>query len=388
VLLQQDLPPILAVGAHLKNATALTAGRHVFLSQHIGDLGTPEAFEAFQKVIRGFQSVYAVRPRVIACDAHPDYLSSKYAKESGVPLALVQHHHAHVLACMAENHLQGRVLGVAWDGSGYGLDGTVWGGEFLLVTDAWYRRAGHFRTFRLPGGEKAIKEPRRTALGALYEIFADRVFDSGNLQPVSAFSESELRLQRQILLKRINTPVTSSVGRLFDAVASLVGLCQRVNFEGQAAMALEFAIADEVTEETYPFLLQPCDLHPAGVSAMPGPAPPDGFEAQDPAPEIMVNWAPLLRAIIDDVQAGVGTKRIAAKFHNTLVEAMVAMAERIGERRVVLTGGCFQNKYLTERAVHRLVMQGFHPYWHQRVPPNDGGIALGQVVAASARMKE
>jgi hydrogenase maturation protein HypF len=161
-----------------------------------------------------------------------------------------------------------------------------------------------------------------------------------------------------------------------------------VNFEGQAAMALEFAIADEVTEETYPFLLQPCDLHPAGVAAMPGPASPDGFEAQHPAPEIMVNWAPLLRAIIDDVQAGVGTKRIAAKFHNTLVEAMVAMAERIGERRVVLTGGCFQNKYLTERAVHRLVMQGFHPYWHQRVPPNDGGIALGQVVAASARMKE
>jgi hydrogenase maturation protein HypF len=322
---------------------------------------------------------------LIACDAHPDYLSTKYAKEGGVPIALVQHHHAHVLACMAENHLQGRVLGVAWDGSGYGLDGTVWGGEFLLVTDAWYRRVGHLRAFRLPGGEKAIKEPRRTALGALYEILGESLFERDDLRPLSAFSAIELRLLRRILLKRLNTPVTSSAGRLFDALASLLGLRQTVNFEGQAAMALEFAIADARTEETYPFLLQPCDLHLTGGAPMPGPAPLDGLEAQDPTTELVVNWEPLLRAIIDDVQAGVCTKHIAAKFHNTLVETMVAMAERIGERRVVLTGGCFQNKYLTERAVHRLTAQGFRPYWHQRVPPNDGGIALGQAVAASAR---
>jgi hydrogenase maturation protein HypF len=380
IVLQQDLPAMLAVGGHLKNTTALTSGRHVFLSQHIGDLETPEAFGAFRRVLRSFQTMYNVRPRLIACDAHPDYLSSTYARESRMPIVPVQHHYAHVLACMAEHHLQGRVLGVAWDGSGYGPDGSVWGGEFLLVTDAHFRRAGHFR--------KAIQEPRRTALGALYEIFGESVFARDDLLPVRAFSAAELRLLRQILLKRLNTPVTSSVGRLFDAVTSLLGLRQQVSFEGQAAMALEFAMADIKTEASYPFLLRHGALHPEDGASTRGAAPLEGSTANAPSRQLVIDWEPLLRAIIDDVRTGVCTQDIAARFHNTLVEAIVAMAECLGERRVVLTGGCFQNKYLTERAVRRLTVRGFRPYWHQRVPPNDGGIALGQVVAAAARIKE
>jgi hydrogenase maturation protein HypF len=379
IALKEPLPKILAVGAHLKNTIAMTSGQNVFLSQHIGDLETPQAFAAFKAVVASFQQLYEVHPQHVACDMHPEYLSTKYARQWEVPLTSVQHHHAHVVSCMAENELSGSVLGISWDGTGYGPDGTVWGGEFLRATEASFQRVGHLRTFRLPGGEKAIKEPRRTALGVLYECWGEEVFENvgatpcgcppgvSDLPPIQAFSSQELSVLRTMLARGLNSPLTSSAGRLFDAVASLVGLRQEVRFEGQAAMELEFALAEERTEETYPFRIADC-----------------GF----PEVPYVVDWEPMVRAILGDVQQGVSVGHISAKFHNTLVEIMVAVARQVGEERVVLTGGCFQNKYLTERAVRRLEAEGFRPYWHQRVPPNDGGIALGQAVAAYHRIKE
>jgi len=210
---------ILAVGAHLKNTIAVSVGPQVFVSQHIGDLETAEAFQAFQRAIESLQKLYDLRPSVVACDAHPDYLSTQFARRTGVPVISVQHHYAHVLSCMVENELEPPVLGVAWDGTGYGRDGTIWGGEFLRVTEHSFHRIGHFRTFRLPGGEKAIKEPRRTAIGVLYEIYGDDTFLLTELAPVKAFSSEERAILRTMLTKKINAPVTSSVGRLWWACA-------------------------------------------------------------------------------------------------------------------------------------------------------------------------
>lgn len=357
---------ILAVGAHLKNTIALSIHQQVFISQHLGDLETAPAFEAFQQAIASFQHLYELQPTAIACDFHPDYRSTQFAyqlaQQLRVPIISVQHHYAHVLSCMAENQLDGSVLGIAWDGTGYGLDGTIWGGEFLSVTDTSFKRIAHLRPFRLPGGEKAIAEPRRTALGLLHESLGDRAFAMPFLAPTQAFSSQELEILRTMLKRNLNTPITSSVGRLFDAIASIIGLRQRSHFEGQAAMELEFALDGFKTDEYY------------------------AFEILDPTAEpdapIVVDWAAMMQEILMDSHANLPLANLSAKFHNTLVEMIVAIAKRVGEERVILTGGCFQNKYLTERASQRLIEEGFCPYWHQRIPPNDGGIALGQIMAA------
>ena len=349
---------LLAVGAHLKNAIALTSGSNVFISQHIGDLETKESLDAFHCVVTDFRTMYNCKPEYIVCDLHPDYLSSKFARSTGIPLLEVQHHIAHLASCMAENQLEGEVLGISWDGTGYGLDGTIWGGEFLLATKTSFERVATFRPFRLPGGEKAIKEPRRTALGMLYELFGDDVFHRQDLPTLHAFTSVELELLNQVLLKRVNAPVTTSVGRIFDAVASLIGLQQRVNYEGQAAMELEFITQSVESKECYPF-----DINEA--------------------PNVkIVDWRSTLEGILVDMKDHISPSIISVKFHNTLVEIIITIAKKIGQPRVVLSGGCFQNRYLTERAVKRLQKEEFRPYWHQRVPPNDGGIALRQIYAA------
>ena len=399
---------VLAVGAHLKNTVALSVGPQVFISQHIGDLETNQSFDAFRRVIDDFQNLYESRPALIAADAHPDYLSTKYARDLAAvgravpsapppvglgettsptdntpeppcpagsaphpsPLAPqlipVHHHIAHVLSCMAENELNPPVLGVSWDGTGYGLDGTVWGGEFFLVTETSCDRVAHFRPFRLPGGDAAVKEPRRTALGLLYEMYGDAAFAKTGLAPLQAFSSTELGPLKTMLARRLNSPQTSSAGRLFDAVASLVGLRQQVRYEGHAAMELEFALAGaQPTSEAYEF-----------------PIPPDHASRITHHPPILLDWSPMIEAILSDLNHGVSVSRISARFHNALAEAIVGVAKHFGQQRIVLSGGCFQNRYLTERTVHRLQEEGLRPYWHQRIPPNDGGIALGQVVAA------
>ncbi|HEY9640533.1 MAG TPA: carbamoyltransferase HypF, partial [Coleofasciculaceae cyanobacterium] len=268
-------------------------------------------------------------------------------------------------------------LGIARAGTGYGPDGTIWGGEFLYVTDgaatgnaatgnaaigAPCQRVAHLRPFRLPGGDQAIKEPRRAALGLLYELFGDEVFEMRSLPLMQAFLKPELGTLKTMLNRNLNTPVTSSAGRLFDAVAALIGLCQPtqpIQFEGQAAMALEFAL--EASDQSYGF---------------------DLLASQDTSSPMVIDWAAMVREILADLDTGMAIAKLSVKFHNTLVEMMVAVAKRFGEERIVLTGGCFQNQYLTERAINRLSAAGFTPYWHQHLPPNDGGIALGQIRAA------
>lgn len=351
------LPAILAVGGHLKNTIALAVGGNVCLSQHLGDLGTVPAFTAFGEAVMTLPRLYEATPTQIACDAHPDYLSRRGADLWPGARTLVQHHYAHVLSCMAEHALQAPVLGVAWDGTGYGLDGSIWGGEFLHITADTFQRVAHMRPFPLPGGDKAGTEPRRAALGLLYAAFGEAVADMTALPPVGAFTAPERRVLHTMLQRGVQTPLTSSVGRLFDAVAALLGLHQRITFEGQAAMAVEFAVAGCRTEATYPFDIQ---------------ATPDAAR---------IDWQPLLQALLADCRRQVHISHIAAAFHNTLAEIIVAVARRLSCPQVVLTGGCFQNRTLTERAVQRLRAEGFCPFWHQRVPPNDGGLALGQVMA-------
>jgi hydrogenase maturation protein HypF len=359
VQLKNETPaPVLAVGAHLKNSVATAVGRQTFISQHIGDLETAPAFRAFENVIESFKKLYEILPERIACDAHPDYLSTHYARDSALPTLAVQHHYAHVLSCMAENALDAPVLGIAWDGTGYGADGTIWGGEFLLVGENDFERAAHFRTFRLPGGDKAVKEPRRAALGVLYEIFGDEVFSMKEITSVAAFTKSERSVIRKMLANDLNAPRTSSAGRLFDAAASIIGLRQTVGFEGQAAMELEFLASEAETDKSYLFGVCKCRSSAA-----------------------MVDWKPVFCEMLDDLQRKVSRSQIAAKFHNTLVEMMVAVARTVGEKSVALSGGCFQNKILLERAVRRLTEENFNVYRHQRVPTNDGGIALGQILA-------
>jgi len=347
------LPATLAVGGHLKNTVALAVDNNVFVSQHIGDLGTKEALDAFKGVIGDFQALYETSPAVIATDLHPDYASTAYANGLAAGAAIrpqrIQHHWAHVLSCMADNGIDSPALGVAWDGTGYGADGTIWGGEFLVPARGGFRRVAHLRTFPLPGGDAAVKNPRRTAAGLLYE-----------LRGAESFTGDEPPLLRQMLEKRIRCPRTSSAGRLFDAVAAIIGIRDEVSFEGQAAMELEFRAAPDV-EETYDYAIR----------------------GSDP---LIVDWGPMIHTILNDTRADVDQAVIAAKFQNTLAAIIVSVAQATGEPRVLLTGGCFQNRYLTERAVRRLTDAGFTPYWHQRVPPNDGGIALGQVMAAARQM--
>jgi len=364
-------PPLLAVGGHLKNTVALAAGGEAIVSQHIGDLESAEASTAFVQVIGDLQHLYGITPGAVVADRHPDYRSTRYAASLGLPVAHVQHHVAHVASCMADNHLDDNALGVAWDGTGYGLDGTVWGGEFFAVDATSFRRVACLRPFRLPGGDRAIKEPRRSALGVLQAI-AREVPAPVPPAVAAAFTTGECLLLIDAMRRGLNAPVTTSAGRLFDAVASLAGLRQRSSFEGQAAMDLEFAIVPGIGD-AYPF-------------ALTGQADRLGIGTWQ-APRLVIDWAPMIRAVADDAVRGVAAGIIAARAHNAMVEMIVAVAEAVNETAVVLSGGCFQNRYLIEHAVNRLRRAGFRPYWHQRVPPNDGGLALGQI-AAYLRIKE
>jgi hydrogenase maturation protein HypF len=330
---RQSLPPVLAVGGHLKNTVAIGVGQDVFLSQHIGDLETLEARGAFEKAIDDLCRLYSFKPELVACDLHPDYASTQWAEKSGLPVVRVQHHQAHVAACAAENDVQGPYLGISWDGTGYGLDGAIWGGEFFRVEENQFERIAHLRPFALPGGDAAVREGWRSAASLVFRVFGPEATDSR---------------VRSMLERSINVVPTTSVGRLFDAVACLTGVAQQNRFEGQAAMLLENEIGRLQTEEAYPL--------PGG------------------------DWGPLILAVMADKRAGVPASLIAARFHNALVEWILEVAAHAGLKQIVLSGGVFQNRYLTERAAAALESRGFEVHTHRQVPPNDGGIALGQAV--------
>ena len=356
--IKNKAPSILAVGAHLKNTIAMSVENQIFISQHIGDLETDAAFQAFQNVIQSFKKMYDCQPASIVCDAHPDYLSTQYANSQKIPVQKVQHHYAHVLACMLENDLGPPVLGVSWDGTGYGLDNTVWGGEFFHINNDHYQRVAHFKPFPLPGGELAIKEPRRSAIGLLCEM--GEKIENSDLPPVSSFSEKELTVISTMIQKQINSPKTSSAGRLFDGVASLIGLRQINRFEGQAAMELEFQLNDTVNDDFYEFRIK--NEKNIGNSS-----------------KYLVDWKTIVQQLLKDKENQIPISEISQKFHNTLTEIIVKIAKNVNESKVVLSGGCFQNRYLTEYTIKRLREESFSPYWHQRIPPNDGGISVGQI---------
>jgi len=385
-------PAILAVGGHLKNTVALllrnahqdnsrgptapgeTAGvrasthpTQVVMSAHVGDLDSVLSVEVFRRAIDDLLEFFQTTPDVVVCDLHPDYASTRHAEQLAarwaVPLVRVQHHHAHVAACMAEHGLQGPVLGFSWDGTGYGPDGTVWGGETLVCEGAEYRRAAHLRTFALPGGDRASREPRRSALGLLFEMFGEQA----RQYAAEWFRASEMDTLLSMLTRGVNSPRTSSMGRLFDAVAAICGLPPVINFEGQAAMALEFA-ADEQEQSAYP---------------LPSTACKQAVAHGEEKSELVADWAPLVRGVLADRAAGVPISRIGARFHNALADMALEIARTVApELPIVLTGGCFQNTLLTARVQSRLSEAGFLVYTHAKVPPGDGGIALGQALLA------
>lgn len=355
-------PIVLALGAQLKSTVALALPDEILLSAHGGDLGSPLAIDRLEVTARALLAWSGVRPDVLACDRHPDYASTRLAErlaaELGVPIVRVQHHAAHVGAVIAERGLVGPVLGFAWDGSGLGDDGSVWGGEALLLDGAEVTRVAQLRSFALPGGDAAARDGRRAALGALLEAGLD-------LGPVAAlFEGSELALLVRASERGVNSPRCSSLGRLFDAVAALTGVCARSRFEGEAAMALEQAALDE----------------PLGVEPYALPCLGEG-------PWIL-DWAPMLGAIVRDVAGGAPTSRIAARFHAALAHAARAVVTRARLQPVVLSGGCFQNARLFEETRSLLLQAGESPCtvgWPGELPPGDGAIAVGQALLAARR---
>ena len=357
-----DPAPLLCVGGHMKNTIALNAGPRLVLGPHIGDLSNPVSIDAFRQAIALLGSLYPGALARVVCDPHPDYASTRIARTLGVPVVPVQHHLAHILAALVE-HGGGpeRVLGVAWDGTGYGTDGTIWGGEFIAVDRAarTARRVGHLRPFRLPGGEAAVREPRRSALGLLHDLLAG---DAARLRPLAAalgFRESETTVLLSLLDRGTHAPVTTSVGRLFDGAAALLGLRAIATYEGQAAMELEFAADPEPDREAGPIL--PVIADTAGTW--------------------VVDWRPLIASLVDPA-ARAAPAPAAARFHAALARCAVEVAARAGIDTVVLSGGCFQNVRLLDATRSRLEAAGFRVLCHRELPPNDGGLCAGQALGA------
>ncbi|MCM2270646.1 MAG: carbamoyltransferase HypF, partial [Thermoanaerobaculia bacterium] len=390
VRLPADGPTLVAVGAHQKDVAALALGRQLFLSQHLGDMETPEAHAAFERVILDLMRIYEAVPAAIAHDLHPDYPTTQWARRAALadggllaraglapaalPLVAVQHHHAHLAAALAEHGVAGAALGLTWDGTGYGADGTIWGGEWLLGDAAGFERVARLRPFRLPGGDAAVRAPWRVAAALLAQLDLSSEEIARALPAFAALATGERRVLRGMIGGGLRSPWTSSAGRLFDGVAALVGLADEISYEGEAAMRLEHA-ADAGPHDPYPHAFSAVDE-------------PTGFApAQRPSRELLeLDWRPMVRAIVAERARGVAPARIAARFHATLVAAGAEIADRLGAGVVALTGGCFQNRRLTSALGARLRADGRRPLVHRQVPANDGGIALGQAAVARARL--
>ncbi len=364
------VPPLLATGAELKGAVCLASGTTAVVSQHIGDLQNRSTYDAFTHTISHLSTLLEIRPELIACDLHPDYLSSRFAEESGLPVIPVQHHHAHMASAMVEHGLEGDVIGLIFDGTGYGTDGTIWGGEFLIGGYDRFTRAGHFRTIPLPGGDAAIREPWRMAMSYLYQALGEEAFTCGH--PVtSLLPDADRPLFAQMLRRGINSPHSSSCGRLFDAVGALLNIRHRVSYDGQGAIELE-ALAEGAQED-----LPPSDEEYSYRLLYPDSAP------------FQVDFCPLIRELMAHTADRIPPATTALRFHRTVAAAATEACRRIaaesGLNHVILSGGVFQNRLLTEMIYTALTNGGLTVHTQRVVPPNDGGIALGQAAIAGRR---
>jgi hydrogenase maturation protein HypF len=351
----------LCVGAQMKSAVAVATRDQVVLSPHIGDLDAAPTQRVFQRTARMLVEIHGSEFTQVVCDRHPDYTSTQFAAATGLPCISVQHHLAHILACLLEHRRKADgILGVAWDGTGYGTDGTVWGGEFLLLREGKAMRFARLRQFRLPGGEAAVRDGRRVALGLAHAA------GDPNLGPLGkrlGFSEADVALFETMLSRGLNSPVSSSAGRLFDAVGAVLGLGARNSFEGQIPLAVEAAATGHAgAPRPLPFPLRPVR---------------DGAGAK-----AELDWQPLLAALEEGRAAGVGPAELAAEFHHALARGIVAVAHEAGAGTIALGGGCFQNALLLDLTADALEKAGFEVLRPRELPPNDGGIAAGQALGA------
>lgn len=359
VILPFQIPPVVATGAHLKNTICLAFNDKAFISQHIGDLETYENYEFFIESIQHLKSIFSVEPEAIICDMHPAYLSTMYAEQQGLPLIKIQHHEAHIASCMAENHLADEVIGISFDGTGYGKDGKIWGSEFFVGKPNNFMRVAHFDYVDMVGGNLAAKEPYRMTIAYLCKYFSSEWLKEP-LEFINAVGKKRIEGIIRMIDNKINCWQTCGCGRLFDAVSSLVNLRMVNRYEGQAPIEFEMSIDDDF--ESYDYY---------------------SFDIKKDNNCYVISFYPLFIELIEDLVKGIAKGLVSVKFHNTIVKIVVDMCNILSKRyrlkRVVLSGGCFQNRYLVEKIVMLLKERGYEVYYHQQLPPNDGGISLGQV---------
>ncbi len=357
--------PILALGGYLKNTFAYGKDNHLFISQHIGDLNNASAVCAFEKGIEHYRKIFDIEPEVIVSDMHPEYYSSKYAqdlaKERGKQLIQVQHHHAHIVSCMAENNIKEKVIGIALDGTGFGQDNCIWGGEVMISDLKEFQRAAHLEYVHQPGAEAAVKNPYQMAVSWLYHSYGENLYSLG-IEFIDRIGRDRINNVIAMMNENLNSPLTSSMGRLFAAVSSLIGFCDKASFEAEAEMKLE-QLQDEYCREAYK------------------------FELIKDKKNLIISVQGVIKQIVEDIKKAVPKERIAAKFHNGLVDILCKLAQRLRRRyninKICLSGGVFQNIVLLTKLYDRLISKGFEVYIQGKVPANDGGICLGQAVIAN-----
>ena len=366
---------VLGCGGELKSTFCLIKGKQALLSSSFGDLKSMETGDIYKKSIERYEKRHKITPKIIAHDLHPEYLSTKYANKlktqnSKLQTIGVQHHHAHIVSCMVENGVKGKVIGVAFDGTGYGTDGKIWGGEFLIADYRDFKRVAHLKYIPLPGGDMAIKEPYRMAISYLYQTLGND-FKKLKLDFNRRWDKDKIGILLQMIDKNINSPLTSSMGRLFDAVSSLIRICDISSYEAQAAIELQ-----QEAEKATGYRLQATGYK---------------YKIEDEKGVFIIDSRPIILGIVEDMKKKVVKSTIAAKFHNTVVEFTLDVCKRLKKKtgidRVTLSGGVFQNRLLLDKTLEKLRKNSFTCYIHSRVPANDGGISLGQAVIAASKVR-
>ena len=358
----------LALGAQSKSAFCFTRGNTAYLSDPQGDLSDLRNFEIFERQIKDLQRKLKIKPHIVACDLHPEYISTKYALQMNsdkIRIRQIQHHQAHVASCIADNQIKGRVIGAAFDGAGYGLDGNIWGGEFFIGDIKGLRRIAYLRYISMPGGESAIKEQWRMSLSYLYSVYGNN-FRKLDIDFISKLDKEKTKLLIQIMNKKINSPLTSSIGRLFDAVSSLIGISSFAAYEGEAAIKLEKMIGYQTSGINYQDRYR--------------------FRYEDKKGIIIIDWKPLIQGIVKDLRQGLSGSAISLAFHSAICrmieEICILLRRKYKISKICLSGGVFQNRYLNANIKTMLKLKGFEAYLHNNIPANDGGIPVGQAVLA------